>query len=159
MKQGLRGGTWQTANTGGSTQGIPPWLKRLQPIQGNTMTTRTFIKTLTLCIAITGASASMAQDLQKTQDMTQTMDQQRDQDRIYSYEHMTDQERAAYRERMRLAKTEQEREQIRAEHREKMDLRMRSQNQNKPVPSGNGMGKNPGGNAPIIPPKSGSGRN
>ncbi len=127
------------------------------------MNTRTVLKTLALCVALTGVSAAMAQDTLKTQDKdqlkTQDKDQLRDQDRIYAEELMSPQERAAYRERMRLAKTEQEREQIRLEHREKMDLRLRALNQHKATPAGNGMGKNQGGHAPIILPKQGAGRN
>ena len=119
------------------------------------MNTRTALKTLALCVALTGVSAALAQDTSKTQDK----DQLKTQDRIYAEELMSTQERAAYRERMRLAKTEQEREQIRLEHREKMDLRLRALNQNKATPAGSGMGKNQGGHAPIILPKQGAGRN
>lgn len=127
------------------------------------MNNRTVLKTLALCIALTSVSATLAQDQLKTQDKdqikTQDKDPLRDQDRIYAEELMSTQERAAYRERMRLAKTEQEREQIRQEHREKMDLRLRAMNQQKATPAGAGMGKNAGGNAPIILPKQGAGRN
>ena len=91
------------------------------------MNTRTILKTLALCVALTGVSATMAQDQLKTQDKdqlkTQDKDQLRDQDRIYGDELMTAQERAAYRERMRLAKTQQERERIREEHRLMIDAR------------------------------------
>ena len=48
------------------------------------------------------------------------------QDRIRGYELMSDQERNAHLERLRLAQTEQERERIRQEHRDKMELRMRA---------------------------------
>ncbi len=91
------------------------------------MNTRTLLKTVALCIALTGVSASMAQDQLKTQDKdqlkTQDKDQLRDQDRIYGDELMTAQERTAFRERMRLAKTLQERERIREEHRLMIDAR------------------------------------
>lgn len=127
------------------------------------MKTHTILRTLALSVALTGVSATMAQDPLKTQNKdqlkTQDKDQLRDQDRIYGDELMTAQEREAYRERMRLAKTEQEREQIRQEHREKMDLRQRALNQNKASPAGSGMCKNQGGHGPIILPKHGAGRN
>ena len=99
------------------------------------MNTQTFLKTLALCVALTGVSASMAQDTLKTQDKdqlktqdkdqlkTQDKDQLRDQDRLYGDELMTAQERTAYRERMRLAKSLQERERIREEHRLMIDAR------------------------------------
>ncbi|MEZ5644342.1 MAG: hypothetical protein R3E94_06365 [Burkholderiaceae bacterium] len=78
-----------------------------------------------------GLGAAMAQDQLKTQDQLRTQDKDMDQDRlrdqdrlyIYGYELMTDQERNAYRERMRAAKTLQERDRIRAEHRVQMDAR------------------------------------
>lgn len=99
------------------------------------MNTQTFLKTLALCVALTGVSATMAQDSLKTQDKdqlktqdkdqlkTQDKDQLRDQDRIYGDELMTAQERTAHRERMRLAKSLQERERIREEHRLMIDAR------------------------------------
>lgn len=91
------------------------------------MKTRNFIKTMAVCVALTGMSATMAQDQLKTQDKdqlkTQDKDQLRDQDSIYGYELMTAQERTAHRERMRLAKTMQERERIREEHRLMIDAR------------------------------------
>ncbi len=99
------------------------------------MNTRTLLKTVALCIALTGVSAGMAQDQLKMQDKeqlktqdkdqlkTQDKDQLRDQDRIYGDELMTAQERTAFRERMRLAKTLQERERIREEHRLMIDAR------------------------------------
>jgi biopolymer transport protein ExbB/TolQ len=59
----------------------------------------------------------------KDKDMLKDQDRLRDQDRIYADELLTAQERTAYRERIRLAKTEQERERIRAEHRAQMDAR------------------------------------
>jgi thermostable 8-oxoguanine DNA glycosylase len=125
------------------------------------MKTHTLLKTLTLCVALTGLSATMAQEASKTQDQdqlkTQNKDPLREQDRIYRDDLMTAQERSAYLERLRLAKTEQERERIRQEHREKMDLRLRALNQHKAAPSGSGMGKNMGGNGPIILPKQGGG--
>jgi hypothetical protein len=93
------------------------------------------IKTVALCVALAGTSAVMAQDKLKTQDKDQLKtqdkdqlrdqdkDQLRDQDPIYGYELMTDQERLAYRERMRSAKTMQERLRIREEHRLLMEAR------------------------------------
>lgn len=82
-----------------------------------------------------GVGTAIAQNPPKTQDQLRTQDKDmdkdqdqdhlRDQDRlyIYGYELMTDQERNAYQERMRAAKTLQERDSIRAEHRVQMDAR------------------------------------
>jgi len=99
------------------------------------MKKQTLIKTLVLALSLSGVGMVAAQDQMKTQDKdqlktqdkdklkTQDKDQLRDQDRLYADELMTDQERTALRERLRLAKTEQERARIREEHRVQMDAR------------------------------------
>ena len=93
------------------------------------------IKAFIVAASLAGMSGgtAIAQDQLKTQDQLRTQDNDmdkdqdrlRDQDRldIYGYELMTDQERSAYRERMRAAKTLQERDSLRAEHRAQMDAR------------------------------------
>lgn len=123
-------------------------------------------KTLIACLALGGWGLSHAQTPPAPQPVqtqstvqTQSQEQLKNRETLYHGELLSEQERNAYMERMRLAKTEQEREQIRLEHREKMDLRLRALNQNKATPSGSGMGKNQGGHAPIILPKQGAGRN
>jgi hypothetical protein len=110
-------------------------------------------------LALTLAVAATANAQTATPVQTQTADQLQTQAReqIYRGELLSEQERNAYMERMRLAKTEQEREQIRQEHREKMDARQRNTHQNKPSPQGSGMGKNQGSNGPILLPKQGGG--
>lgn len=115
-------------------------------------------KTLTAALLM-AAAATLAQAQTTTQTTTQLQTQEMLQNReaIYHGELMSEQERRAYMERLRLAKTEQEREQIRLEHREKMDALQRNMHQKQPMPQGSGMGKNHGGNAPIILPKPGAG--
>ena len=66
---------------------------------------------------------------------------------IYGSQMMTTQEREAYRERMRSAKTAQERERIRQEHHEQMVLRARERGitlPDQPPMRGGGMGPGPG---------------
>lgn len=124
------------------------------------MTLSTKQKTLIACLALVGCGLGHAQTgPTPTTVQTQSLEQLKNRENIYHGELLSEQERNAYLERLRLAKTEHEREQIRLEHREKMDLRLRALNQNKASPSGTGMGKNQGGHAPIILPKQGAGRN
>jgi len=93
--------------------------------QGVVMKKHLWIKALALTVSLAGVGMAVAQDQPRTQEQlkTQDQDQLRDQDRIYAHELMTDAERAAYRERIRLAKTMQERERTRSEHRIQMDAR------------------------------------
>lgn len=113
----------------------------------------------TALLLVASLSLAQAQTTAPVQSSAQIQAQEQLQNRemIYRGELLSEQERNAYMERMRLAKTEQEREQIRAEHREKMDARQRNMHQNKPTPPGSGMGKNQGGQGTIILPKPGAG--
>lgn len=95
------------------------------------------ISALAGSLALAGVGMAMAADQVQTKDRLHTTDkdalqikdklQDKDQDRlmdrdqIYLGSLMTPAERAAYLERLRLAKTEQEREQIRAQHRIQME--------------------------------------
>ena len=76
----------------------------------------------------------------------QTMDQTQDQERIYGSQLMTQDERNAYRAKMRAAKTEQEREKIRNEHHKQMMARAKERGVTLPdvQPAGGGM-MGPGG--------------
>ncbi|HEY9095478.1 MAG TPA: hypothetical protein VIN35_07035 [Hydrogenophaga sp.] len=114
-----------------------------------------------------GVGTAIAQNPLKTQDQLRTQDKDmdkdqdhlRDQDRlnIYGYELMTDQERNAYQERMRAAKTLQERDSIRAEHRVQMDARAKERGatilhrdggrSGNSASSGSGSGSGSGGGA------------
>lgn len=68
------------------------------------------------------------------------------QERAYGYELMSPQERSAYQDRMRAAKTEQEREALRLEHHKKMQERAKAQGKTLPEmpPAGRGPGMGPG---------------
>lgn len=68
-----------------------------------------------------GFGIAQAQD--RTGDQSRDTTREQATDRIYGSQLMTEQERNAYRERMRKATTEQERERIRAEHHERMQAR------------------------------------
>ena len=72
-------------------------------------------------------------------DKLQDQDRLQDRDQIYLGTLMTPEERAAYLERLRLAKTEQERVAIRAEHRIQMEAVAREKGLALPA-SGNGNG-------------------
>jgi len=74
------------------------------------------------------------------------MDQTQDQERIYGSQLMTQDERNAYRAKMRAAKTEQEREKIRNEHHKQMMARAKERGVTLPdvPPAGGGM-MGPGG--------------
>jgi hypothetical protein len=98
-------------------------------------------------------AADQDQDRLRDQDRLQTPDQTRDQDRlrtrdpdqVYGSQLMTQEERNAYRNRMRAAKTEQEREQIRNEHHEQMKIRAKEKGVTLPdEPPARGRGMGPG---------------
>jgi len=116
-------------------------------------------KALIASLALTGLGLVQAQTAPPVQNAVQTQLQEQIQSResIYHGELMSEQERNAYLERLRLAKTEQEREQIRLEHREKMDLRLRALNQNRnATPAAPGTGKGQGAGVPILPKPGGA---
>ncbi|MDP2155327.1 MAG: hypothetical protein Q8J61_04955 [Sulfuricella sp.] len=82
------------------------------------------------------------------QDQTKQQDQTRQQDReqVYGSQLMTQEERVAYRTRMRAAKTQEERERIRAEHHEQMKVRAKERGVTLPdQPPAMGGGMSPGG--------------
>ncbi len=91
------------------------------------------IKACAASLALCGMGLAGATDQLKTQDrlhmedkdVARDQDQLRDRDRdqIYLGTLMTPEERSAYMERLRLAKTEQERARIREQHRTEMDAR------------------------------------
>lgn len=127
------------------------------------MKRQTTIKALVASLALTGLGLASAQEQLRTQlqDPLRTQDQLQDRDRIYRDDLLSEQERNALTERLRLARTEQERERIRLEHREKMDMRLRAMNQvQNPAPASSGMGMgNPGkGQGPMIIRPKGTGR-
>ncbi|MDQ9172367.1 hypothetical protein Q8A64_18325 [Oxalobacteraceae bacterium R-40] len=81
---------------------------------------------------------------------------------IYGSQLMTAEERSAYREKMREAKTLEEREKIRTEHHETMQARARERGVTLPeVPPARGPGMGPGmgpGSGPGMGPGMGTGR-
>ena len=90
-------------------------------------------------------AADQDQDRLRDQDRLQTPDQTRDQDQVYGSQLMTQEERNAYRNRMRAVKTEQEREQIRKEHHEQMKVRAKEKGMTLPdEPPARGRGMGPG---------------
>jgi type II secretory pathway pseudopilin PulG len=89
---------------------------------------------------------------QKAQDTAQSRqrEQVREQERVYGSQLMTQEERNAYRQRMRVAKTMEEREQVRAEHHAAMQVRAKERGvtlpeEPPPMGSGKGRGMGPGG--------------
>ena len=104
-------------------------------------------KTITAAVLL-AATATLAHAQTTTQSTTQLQTQEMLQNReaIYRGDLMSEQERQAYMERLRQAKTEQERERIRLEHREQMDQRVRALNQNRNTNS-TGQGGAPGAGA------------
>ena len=105
------------------------------------------VATLVLASAVlAGGRPALAQNQTRTQQETQTQTQT--QQRIYGSQLMTRQERAAYRARMRDARTAQERERIRTEHHREMDQRARQRGMrlpDMPPAGGAGMGRGIGG--------------
>ena len=67
--------------------------------------------------------------------------------RMYGYELMTPEERQAYTDKMRDAKTPEERTKLRDEHRAEMQKRAKEQGVTLPEPRGPGAGKSPGAGA------------
>ena len=88
------------------------------------------------------AGASLAADKGTPQEKAQAFNQQQ----IYGSQLMTRHERAAYRARMRAAKTAEERERIRREHHEQMKARAKARGIALPAePPAIGAGMGPGG--------------
>jgi len=72
--------------------------------------------------------------------------QVKQQEQIFGSQLMTQEERVAYRARMRAAKTQEERERIRAEHHEQMKVRAKERGVTLPdEPPARGGGMGPGG--------------
>ena len=95
-------------------------------------------------------------DLTRDQDRLRTRD--KTQDQIYGSQLMTQEERSAYRNRMRNAKTAQEREQIRKEHHEQMKARAKEKGVALPdEPPARGMGRGTGPSGGGMGPGGGSG--
>ena len=68
-------------------------------------------------------------DRDRIQDRTNAPeDAKQAQQNIYGYDLMSDEERDAYRERIRNASSEQEREQLKVQHREEIQTRARNRN-------------------------------
>jgi len=77
---------------------------------------------------------------------TQKQVQTRQQEQVYGSQLMTQEERTAYRAKMRAAKTQEEREKIRAEHHEQMKVRAKEKGVTLPdMPPAMGGGMGPGG--------------
>jgi hypothetical protein len=126
----------------------------------------TFAKATLLAMALAGLVPALAQDPLRRQDQLHTQDMQQLRDQIYAHDFMTQRERDAYLERMRLARTEQERERIRQQHREQMDVRLQAMQQHMNGMPGAGRHGGPGrtggheaGQPMPLPKRSGSGRN
>lgn len=103
---------------------------------------------LPLAAVIAGLpTAAFAEEQARQQEQAQV----RQQERIYGSQLMTPEERAAYRARMRSAKTLEERERIRAEHHEQMKARAKGKGitlPDEPPMRGGGMGPGGGGMGP-----------
>jgi hypothetical protein len=130
------------------------------------MKNRTSIKTAVAALALSALGTVLAQDMNRnlTEEQLRTQQQMQlqlqEHNRIYGHELMSQEERNAYMERLRLASGEQERERIRNEHRERMDLRKRALNGVGNRGAGAGAGGGMGGKSPvIIPGPRGGGRN
>jgi hypothetical protein len=85
----------------------------------------------------------------KDQLQDQTRDQVNDHNQVYIYgsQLMTQQERTAYQNKMRAAKTTEEQAKIRSEHHEQMKVRAKEQGKtlpDQPPYPGGGMGPGPG---------------
>lgn len=82
---------------------------------------------LSLLLAVVPLAMAQTRDQTRDQarDQTRTQVQDQSRTRIYGSQLMTPAERAAYRERMRSAKTRAERNRIRAEHHKAMQERAR----------------------------------
>jgi len=83
------------------------------------------------------------------------------QDQIYGSQLMTPEERSAYRDRMRSAKTAEEREAIRAENHKKMSERAKERGvtlPDEPPAAGMGRGMGPGGMGQGMGPGGGMGK-
>jgi len=126
-----------------------------------------------LLAAMLPAFGAVAYAADQDQDRDRLRDQDRlrtrDPDQVYGSQLMTQEERNAYRNRMRAAKTEQEREQIRNEHHEQMKIRAKEKGvtlPDEPPARGRGMGPGkgmgpgmgPGGGAGGMGPGMGNGR-
>lgn len=103
---------------------------------------RVVVTSMLMAALVLPAAAVMAAD--QDQDRLQTRDQ------IYGSQLMTPQERSAYRDRLRSAKTQQERERIRNEHHQQMQERARERGMTLPPapparPGGMGPGSQGGG--------------
>ncbi len=121
---------------------------------------RTLIYTAVVA-ALLPAMVSVAnaadKDQTRDQDRRQTQDQARDTP-IYGSQLMTQQERSAYRARMRSAKTAEEREQIRKEHHERMKIRAKEKGATLPdEPPARGMGRGTGPSGGGMGPGGGGG--
>lgn len=94
------------------------------------------------------ASLGVAQaEEAKTQAKDQAQQKTQAQERIYGSQLMTQQERNAYRQKMRAAKTQEEREQIRLEHHKEMQQRAKEKGvtlPDEPPARGGGMGPGSG---------------
>ncbi len=106
---------------------------------------RVVVTSLLMAALVLPAGAAMAAD--QDQDRLQTRDQ------IYGSQLMTPQERSAYRDRLRSAKTMQERQRIRNEHHQRMQERARERGMTLPAepparPGGMGPGSQGGGMGP-----------
>lgn len=90
------------------------------------------------------AAPASADDMDRTRDMDQMRTMDQDREMIYGSQLMTEQERNAYRERIRMAKTNEERERIRAEHHKEMLARAKERGvtlpEEPPMKGGKGMG-------------------
>ncbi len=104
---------------------------------------------MTTLIGMAVAVAGFGLSVPPTQ--AQNATQSQNQEVVYGSQMMTQQERIAYRNKMRNAKTYQEREQIRLEHHKAMQARAQAQGltlPDMPPAMGGGMGPGGGGRGP-----------
>ncbi|MCX7893463.1 MAG: hypothetical protein N2544_14020 [Burkholderiales bacterium] len=109
---------------------------------------RTLIASALAAAFALGAASALAQA------PAQPAPQQAQAERVYGYQLMTPEERAAYQEKMRAATTAAERQKIRDEHRALMDQRAREKGVTLAEPRGAKQGAGPG-SGPV--PRSGHG--
>lgn len=103
-----------------------------------------------IAVAVLGALTALATPVIAQEQTPAKPQQQRE--RIYGYQMMTDEERNAYREKMRNAKSAEERQAIRDEHHKAMQARAKERGVTLPDspppgkgPQGMGPGKGPRG--------------
>lgn len=99
-------------------------------------------------LSVGTALPAAAQGQQQDRLQTQQQQQAQTQERVYGWQLMSDEERQAYRAKMRGLQTPEEREQFRLEHHKQMQERAKTMGvelPEEPMQPGTGRGMGPGG--------------